>query len=46
MCRFEGSAAEKRMRKAGIPYLYSTTTSSEEIATHMLHEAHLVRRVY
>jgi regulator of PEP synthase PpsR (kinase-PPPase family) len=45
-CRFEVAAAEKLMRQAGIPYLDSTTKSIEEIATHMLHEAHLVRRVY
>jgi hypothetical protein len=45
-CRYEVSAAEKLMRQAGIPYIDSTTKSIEEIATHMLHEAHLVRRVY
>ena len=45
-CRYEVSAAERLMRAAGIPYLDSTTKSIEEIATHMLHEAHLVRRVY
>jgi regulator of PEP synthase PpsR (kinase-PPPase family) len=45
-CRYEVTAAEKLMRHAGIPYLDSTTKSIEEIATHMLHEAHLVRRVY
>ena len=45
-CRFEVTAAEKLMKQAGIPYIDSTTKSIEEIATHMLHEAHLVRRVY
>jgi regulator of PEP synthase PpsR (kinase-PPPase family) len=45
-CRYEVSAAERLMKQAGIPYLDSTTKSIEEIATHMLHEAHLVRRVY
>ena len=45
-CRYEVGAAEKLMKQAGIPYLDSTTKSIEEIATHMLHEAHLVRRVY
>ena len=45
-CRYEVSAAEKLMKQAGIPFLDSTTKSIEEIATHMLHEAHLVRRVY
>jgi hypothetical protein len=34
------------MRQAGINYIDATTKSIEEIATHMLHEAHLVRRVY
>ncbi|HXZ47614.1 MAG TPA: pyruvate, water dikinase regulatory protein [Usitatibacter sp.] len=45
-CRYEVAAAEKLMRQAQVPFLDSTTKSIEEIATHMLHEAHLVRRVY
>jgi [pyruvate, water dikinase]-phosphate phosphotransferase / [pyruvate, water dikinase] kinase len=45
-CRYEVAAAEKLMRQAGIPFIDSTTKSIEEISTHMLHEAHLVRRVY
>jgi [pyruvate, water dikinase]-phosphate phosphotransferase / [pyruvate, water dikinase] kinase len=45
-CRYEVTAAEKLMKQAQIPFLDSTTKSIEEIATHMLHEAHLVRRVY
>jgi regulator of PEP synthase PpsR (kinase-PPPase family) len=45
-CRYEVAAAEKLMRQSGIPYIDSTTKSIEEIATHMLHQAHLVRRVY
>jgi regulator of PEP synthase PpsR (kinase-PPPase family) len=45
-CRYEVTAAERLMRQNGIPFLDSTTKSIEEIATHMLHEAHLVRRVY
>jgi [pyruvate, water dikinase]-phosphate phosphotransferase / [pyruvate, water dikinase] kinase len=45
-CRYEVAAAEKLMRQAQIPFIDSTTKSIEEIATHMLHEAHLVRRVY
>jgi [pyruvate, water dikinase]-phosphate phosphotransferase / [pyruvate, water dikinase] kinase len=45
-CRYEVTAAERLMKQAGIRYLDSTTKSIEEIATHMLHEAHLVRRVY
>ena len=45
-CRYEVAAAERLMKQAGIPFIDSTTKSIEEIATHMLHEAHLVRRVY
>ena len=45
-CRYEVSAAEKLMRQADIPFLDSTTKSIEEIATTMLHEAQLARRVY
>jgi regulator of PEP synthase PpsR (kinase-PPPase family) len=45
-CRYEVAAAEKLMKQSQIPFLDSTTKSIEEIATHMLHEAHLVRRVY
>jgi regulator of PEP synthase PpsR (kinase-PPPase family) len=45
-CRFEVQAAEALLREAGIPMLDSTTKSIEEIATTILHEAQLVRRVY
>ena len=45
-CRYEVDAAEKLMRQAGITFFDSTTKSIEEIATHILHEAQLVRRVY
>ncbi len=45
-CRYEVAAAEKLMKQAGITFLDSTTKSIEEIATHVLHEAHLLRRVY
>ena len=45
-CRYEVAAAEKLMRRNDITFLDSTTKSIEEIATHVLHEAHLVRRVY
>ncbi len=45
-CRYEVAAAEKLMKQTEIPFLDSTTKSIEEIATHMLHEAHLLRRVY
>jgi [pyruvate, water dikinase]-phosphate phosphotransferase / [pyruvate, water dikinase] kinase len=45
-CRFEVQAAEALLRQASIPFLDSTTKSIEEIATTILHEAHLLRRVY
>jgi regulator of PEP synthase PpsR (kinase-PPPase family) len=45
-CRYEVAAAEKLMKQTDIPFLDSTTKSIEEISTHMLHEAHLLRRVY
>ena len=45
-CRYEVDAAEKLMRQAGITFFDSTTKSIEEIATHILREAQLVRRVY
>jgi regulator of PEP synthase PpsR (kinase-PPPase family) len=45
-CKYEVDAAEKLMRQAGITFFDSTTKSIEEIATHILHEAQLVRRVY
>jgi regulator of PEP synthase PpsR (kinase-PPPase family) len=45
-CRYEVETAETLMRQAGIAFLDSTTKSIEEIATTILHEAHLVRRVY
>jgi len=45
-CRYEVAAAERLMRQAQIPYLDSTTKSIEEIATQIMHEAHLARRVY
>ena len=45
-CRFEVQAAEALLHQSSIPYLDSTTKSIEEIATTILHEAHLVRRVY
>jgi len=45
-CLYEVTQAERLMRREGIRWLSSTTKSIEEIATHMLHEAHLVRRVY
>jgi regulator of PEP synthase PpsR (kinase-PPPase family) len=45
-CKYEVETAENLMRQASIPFLNSTTKSIEELATHILHEAHLVRRVY
>ncbi len=45
-CKWEVDAAEKLMGQAGISFLNSTTKSIEELATTILHEAHLVRRVY
>ncbi len=45
-CRYEVAAAEKLMNQSGISFLNSTSKSIEELATHILHEAQLVRRVY
>lgn len=45
-CQFEVREAEALMRQEGIPYLDTTTRSIEEIATHVLHEAELVRHIY
>ncbi len=45
-CKWEVQAAETLMQQAGIAHLNSTTKSIEELATTLLHEAQLVRRVY
>jgi hypothetical protein len=45
-CKWEVQAAETLMNNAGVPYLNSTTKSIEELATTLLHEAQLDRRVY
>ena len=45
-CEFEVREAEALMRQEGIPYLDATSKSVEELATTILHEAKLVRRVY
>ena len=45
-CKWEVQAAERLMNNAGVSYLNSTTKSIEELATTILHEAHLDRRVY
>ena len=45
-CRYEVEQAERLMRKYGIPWLSSTTRSIEEIATKILQDVKLERRVY
>lgn len=45
-CAFEVREAEALMRQEGIPYLDATSKSVEELATTILHEAKLVRRIY
>jgi regulator of PEP synthase PpsR (kinase-PPPase family) len=45
-CEFEVRQAEGLMRQEGIPYLDATSKSVEELATTILHEAKLVRRIY
>lgn len=45
-CEFEVLEAEALMRQEGIPYLDATSKSVEELATTILHEARLVRRIY
>jgi regulator of PEP synthase PpsR (kinase-PPPase family) len=45
-CEFEIREAEALMRQEGIPYLHATSKSVEELATTILQEAGLVRRVY
>ena len=45
-CKWEVQAAERLMNNAGVSYLNSTTKSIEELATTILHEARLDRRVY
>ncbi len=45
-CEFEIREAEALMRQEGIPFLDVTTKSVEELATTILHEAKLERRVY
>jgi regulator of PEP synthase PpsR (kinase-PPPase family) len=45
-CRYEVEQAERLMRRFGIPWLNSTTRSIEEIATKILQEGKLERRVY
>ncbi|MDB5810381.1 MAG: phosphoenolpyruvate synthase regulatory protein [Betaproteobacteria bacterium] len=45
-CEFEIREAEALMRQEGIPYLDVTSKSVEELATTILQQANLVRRVY
>jgi regulator of PEP synthase PpsR (kinase-PPPase family) len=45
-CRFEINEAERLMRRYGIPWLNSTTRSIEEIATKILQDVKLERRVF
>ncbi|HEX4858373.1 MAG TPA: pyruvate, water dikinase regulatory protein [Usitatibacteraceae bacterium] len=45
-CQWEVKAAEQLMTSSGILFLNSTTKSIEELATFLLHEAQLDRRVY
>ncbi|WP_074707756.1 posphoenolpyruvate synthetase regulatory kinase/phosphorylase PpsR [Nitrosospira multiformis] len=45
-CKYEVQSAEKLMRRAGIPYLDATSKSIEELATAVLHEAKLERKIY
>ncbi|AFZ83643.1 PEP synthetase regulatory protein [Candidatus Kinetoplastibacterium blastocrithidii TCC012E] len=44
-CRYEVTESEKMMRRDGIPWLSTTTKSIEEIATTVLHEIGLDRRL-
>jgi len=45
-CESEVREAEALMRQEGIPYLDATSKSVEELATTILHDANLIRRVY
>jgi len=45
-CEFEVREAETLMRQEGIPFLDATSKSVEELATTILHEAKLERRIY
>lgn len=45
-CEFEVREAEALMRQEGLPYLDATSKSVEELATTILQEAKLERRIY
>nr|WP_235001347.1 pyruvate, water dikinase regulatory protein [Nitrosovibrio sp. Nv4] len=45
-CQYEVREAEMLMRREGIPYLDATSKSIEELATAVMHEAKLERKIY
>ncbi|MGH8761800.1 MAG: posphoenolpyruvate synthetase regulatory kinase/phosphorylase PpsR [Nitrosospira sp.] len=45
-CQYEVHEAEILMRREGIPYLDATSKSIEELATAVLHQATLERKIY
>lgn len=45
-CEYEVREAEALMRQEGIPYIDATSKSIEELATAVLHQAKLVRKIY
>lgn len=45
-CQYEVHEAEALMRQEGIPYLDATNKSIEELATAVLHQAKLGRKIY
>lgn len=45
-CQYEVCQAETLMRREGIPYLDATSKSIEELATAVLHQAKLERKIY
>lgn len=45
-CEYEVREAEALMRQEGIPYLDATSKSVEELATTIMHEAKVTRRIY
>ena len=45
-CQYEVHEAEALMRQEGIPYLDATNKSIEELATAVLHQANLERKIY
>jgi regulator of PEP synthase PpsR (kinase-PPPase family) len=45
-CRHEVREAEALMRETGIPHLDATAKSIEELASTIVHQAHLKRRIF